>query len=292
MEHIQGFLLRRIQGETVPEEGEEEVLESIPPGEVRYVEGSRLRVPARLENASVVVAGHVICEADVYSAQIVALGDVTVEGWCSHAVIVGMQDVMLHSAVYASIFSRQTLCLRTEARSSVLQAAVVDAGEAVLFGGQVVALQRIRVRQLRGAFGENALVLSIGAPYLQQLEQQYWRKQLSELREQLRVVQRELETLLMSRYGRLSEQAHRLRAEYNSIQEQLQQVELRSYGVIPQKPVIEVRENVPADTIISIQGLIYRVPSELLGVRFSSNGMRIVLESLPDSEEQAGGEGR
>ncbi len=289
--HIQRFLLCHIRGEPTPEGALEEKLDKVLPGEVRVVEALHLSIPERLENASVIATGDVVCESDLYNAHLVALGNVTIAGWCSHAVVVALKDAVLHSAVYSMVLARERLILRTEARFSNLQAARIEAEEAVLFGGQVVARESIRVRQLRGAFGENALMLSIGTPYLQQMEQQYWRQQLRELRERLRLVHQELETLLADRHRRLSEHVQRLQREYGQLHEQLQEIELRSYGVAVQRPIIEVCENVPADTIVSIHGVIYQVPSELLGVRFTSDGMRIVLEPVaedgPSQSEEA-----
>lgn len=284
LEHIRRFLLHHIHGEPVPEEVSETILDKALPGEIRVVEAARLSIPGRLENASVIATGDVVCDADIYNAHLVALGDVTVAGWCSHAVIVALKDAVLHSVVYSSVLARQRLVLRTEARFSNLQAARIEAEGAVLFGGQVIAQESIQVRQLRWALGENALMLSIGTPYLQQLEQQYWRQQLRELRERLRLIQQELEALLSDRQRRLSERVQCLQGEYRQVQEQLQHIELRSYGVTVQRPAIEVRENVPADTIVSIHGVMYQVPAELLGVRFTSDGMRIVLESVAEEE--------
>ncbi|MCS6965243.1 MAG: hypothetical protein NZ473_00535 [Candidatus Kapabacteria bacterium] len=287
-EYVRRFLLRRLADQeeltviSTVRNGEE-IEGGIHPGETRFLQSSNSRIPERLEGVTLVAEGNVVCESDVHNTHLVAAGSVRIEGWCSHAVVVALENVGLRSAVYSHVLARLRLTLEREARFTTLQATEVAADEAVLFGGQIVAVERICVRQLRWAFGEHTSVLSIGTPYVQQLEQGYWRARLREARERLRAVQRELESALQVRRGRPSEQVRRLQHQYQQLQEELWQIEQRSYGIGHGKPVIEVRENVPPDTIVSIHGVIYRVPTELLGVRFTSDGMRIVLEALPES---------
>ncbi len=291
-EHVRQLLFQQLQeaeeGSSAPPSNTDVTVEGIHPGEVRFVEALRLRVPERLEGATLVARGDVFCDNDLYNAAIIAGGDVRVAGWCSHSTIVSLRTVELHSALYSSVFARVRVQLHKEARFSILQAAEVAADEAVLIGGQVVALEHIRVRQLRWAFGDHAIVLSIGMPYLQQLEQQYWREQLRQLRQRLQDIQRELEYYLQLRRGRPTDRIRELQHEYLQLQGQLHEIERRSYGLEVRKPTIEVREDVPVDTIVAIHGVVYRVPSELLAVRFSSDGMRIVLESIPESDGEVG----
>ncbi len=284
-EYVHRYLLRRLHEDSDEEAeaaGGEELLEDVYTGETRVLRAPHLRLPKRVEGATLIVEGSVVCESDLYNVQLLAAGDVRIEGWCSHAVVIALGDLTVHSAVYSHLFAWRQLSVQKEARFSSLQAAEIEAEEAVLFGGQLVAAERIRVRQLRWAFGEHALVLSIGTPYLQQLEQEHWRSVFRRLRERLQQIQQELEQLLQMRRNRPLEHIQRLQREYARLHEQLQQVEGRLYGKSSRKPVIEVRESIPADAIVAIHGVVYQVPAELIAVRFTSDGMRIVLESLPD----------
>ncbi|GBD06620.1 hypothetical protein HRbin21_00416 [bacterium HR21] len=287
--HARRFLLRRLQsvsGELEDLEGEQEAVEGIRPGEIRTLHARHVRLPERMEGATLIVEGDVVCESDLYHAQLLAAGSVRIEGWCSHALVIALGDMEVHSAIYSQLFARARLSVRREARFTTLQAREIAAEDAVLFGGQLMAAEQIRVRQLRWAFGEQAVVLSIGTPFLQQLEQEHWRTLFRQLRGQLQELQHELERLLQMRRGRPLEQIQRLQRDYAQLQEQVQQVEMRLYGTGSRKPVIEVRESVPADTIVAIHGIVYRVPSELIAVRFTSDGMRVVLESLPDQSDE------
>ncbi|MEN3027446.1 MAG: FapA family protein, partial [Chlorobiota bacterium] len=264
------------------EESRVEYEEEVRPGSVHFSEVPRLHVPSRIEGATLIAEGDVVCSSDVYHSHVLAAGDIIIKGWCSHAIVVALGSVELPSAIYSHILASMEIRLGKEARFSTLQARGIAAENAIVFGGQLVAADRIVVRQLRWAFGDHGAVLSIGTPYLQQLEQQYWRTQLQELRERLQELQRTLGQLLQQRRSHGSEQVRQLQQEYWQLYEQLQQLEQRSYGLGTRKPVIEVRENVPSDTIVAIHGVVYRVPSELIAVRFSSDGMRIALESLPE----------
>jgi len=289
LEPVQHFLLRLLQEEDGRGQGTESLeLGEFFPGETRRVSAGQVRVPVRLENATLIVEGDLLCEGDVYNAQVVASGSIQIQGWCSHTLVVGLGDVELHSAIYSQIFARGQLRIRREARFSSLQAAQVEASEAVFFGGQVVAAESIRVRQLRWAFGEHASALSIGMPYLQRLEHQYWRAELRRLRDRMQAVQQELEAILQQRHRQVSEHIRHLQQEYHELYARLQEVEQRSYGSGHHRASIEVWENVPADTIVAIHGIVYRVPTELLAVRFRSDGMRIVLESLSDEASPQG----
>jgi len=94
--------------------------------------------------------------------------------------------------------------------------------------------------------------------------------------------------MALRRYAQAEERLRTLQREHERLQQWLHELEQRYYGVGSRRARIEVRELVPAETIIAIRGNVYQVPSDLVGVRFSGDGMRIVLESLADADTSEG----
>jgi hypothetical protein len=283
---LQALLWERLRAEVLQDEPQ-------PFGDAAHAFGvlhsGELHVETSLENLVAEVEGDLVCDGDVLNCQLLVHGNVRIAGWCSRSSIVALGDAELHSAIHSQVVVRGTLRLAVEARMSVLHAFRVEAEQAVLYGGQVVAAETIRLWQLRGAFGAHAPVLSVGLPYVQQLEQEYWKQQLQQVRQQLRTLQGQLEECMaLRRYAQAEERLRTLQREHERLQQWLHELEQRYYGVGSRRARIEVRELVPAETIIAIRGNVYQVPSDLVGVRFSSDGMRIVLESLADADTSEG----